>query len=575
MINVSVQGQSALNKIIALTTQFEEKVRASGGKVDVLGTKLTTMGQRGKAAFDSMKTSVSGWLAGLGIAAATLGALNTTANISSLDTAIKFAGGAEGAANLAHVEATAARLNTPLMAAKEGHKILSGSMMGTNITALQQRDIFDSVAVASRVMGLSADNTTGAILALGQMASKGKVQAEELRGQLGERLPGAFAIAARAMGVSTRELDKMMEQGKLVSEDFLPKFAAELERTFGPGLEAAMNTPRAQFDKFGNSILTLKELIGTELMPTATALINDVFVPMVGLVGQNIQTIVALAKIVGIWIGLTKTAVLWQGLWTMATKSAAASQLLFAGSLGRAILISKISALVTGGLTGAVSALNAAFWANPIMWVVGILATLVIAVRHAWNHFEGFRGFLFGMWAVIKETGAIIYDYMIAPLEGFSKAIIGFFSRDLTMMREGINEGIRAINKNISGPSISDRIGQSFTDGWNKGVANFNQDNSGDKLAASSNTPGGALANTKFGQPGSPSATNGEKKASKIADGITGGGQRNVTINVGKLNEGGITIHTTNLKEGSTEVEAMLMKLMLQVINSGNQQQGK
>jgi hypothetical protein len=62
---------------------------------------------------------------------------------------------------------------------------------------------------------------------------KGKVQAEELRGQIGERIPGAFAIAARAMNMTTAELDKFMQDGKLISEDFLPKFAEEMEKTFG------------------------------------------------------------------------------------------------------------------------------------------------------------------------------------------------------------------------------------------------------------------------------------------------------------------------------------------------------
>ena len=54
----------------------------------------------------------------------------------------------------------------------------------------------------------------GAFLALGQMISKGKVQAEELRGQLGKRLPGAFQLAAKAMGMTTAALDKFMADGK-------------------------------------------------------------------------------------------------------------------------------------------------------------------------------------------------------------------------------------------------------------------------------------------------------------------------------------------------------------------------
>ena len=59
-------------------------------------------------------------------------------------------------------------------------------------------------------MHLSAYESEGAFKALEQMLSKGKVSAEELRGQLGERIPGAFQIAARAMGMTTSELDKFM-----------------------------------------------------------------------------------------------------------------------------------------------------------------------------------------------------------------------------------------------------------------------------------------------------------------------------------------------------------------------------
>jgi len=545
LINLTVLNGGAFGKLASMAGGFENSLDRVQGEVGQTQTKLNNLGSTGRSVFSGLRSSVMGWVAGLGIAAATLGSLNTTANISSLDTAITFAGGAEGAANLAYVEQTAARLNTPLMAAKEGFKTLTGSMIGTNITAIQQRDIFDSVAVASRVMGLSADNTTGAILALGQMASKGKVQAEELRGQLGERIPGAFGIAARAMGVTTSELNKMMEQGQVVAEDFLPKFAAEMQRTFGPGLEAAMNTPRAQFDKFGNSILNLKELVGTQLMPTATALINDVFIPMVDWIGKNINMLGFLATTIG-------------GVWA-ATK-------IYNITAG-------IAALMTGGLTGAVNALSVAFYANPIGFIIGAIIAVGAAVIYAWNKFEGFRGFLFSMWAIMKETANIVYDYLIAPMMAFGKTLLGTLTFNPAMIVEGFQEGVAAMQKIIDGPSISDRLSNAMNTGWNDGVANFKGGTAADKLSGAAN-PAGALGGAAFSAPGAGDGKD-KSKASEISNSITGGGQRNVTINVGKLNEGGITINTTNLKEGSTEVEAMLMKLMLQVVNSGNQQQGK
>ena len=56
-------------------------------------------------------------------------------------------------------------------------------------------------------------------LAISQMISKGKVSAEELRLQLAERMPGAVNIFAKAIGVTTSELDKMLQEGKVGLED--------------------------------------------------------------------------------------------------------------------------------------------------------------------------------------------------------------------------------------------------------------------------------------------------------------------------------------------------------------------
>ena len=69
-----------------------------------------------------------------------------------------------------------------------------------NLSSKETLKIFDSAAKASAVLALSADEVNGVFLALEQMLSKGKVITEELRRQLGERLPGAFGIMADAIG---------------------------------------------------------------------------------------------------------------------------------------------------------------------------------------------------------------------------------------------------------------------------------------------------------------------------------------------------------------------------------------
>ncbi|EPW0596963.1 tape measure protein, partial [Shigella sonnei] len=70
----------------------------------------------------------------------------------------------------------------------------------------------------------------GILKAFEQMASKGKIQAEELRGQLGDRMAGAFQLFARSLGMTTEELDKAMKDGKVLSKDVFPKVSAEMGR---------------------------------------------------------------------------------------------------------------------------------------------------------------------------------------------------------------------------------------------------------------------------------------------------------------------------------------------------------
>ena len=103
----------------------------------------------------------------------------------------------------------------------------------SNMSIADTQNIFDSAAKSAAVLGLRTDEVNGVFLALEQMVSKGKVTTEELRRQLGERLPGAFGIMADAIGVSIRELDRMLKAGEVLSSDALPKFAVALEKAYG------------------------------------------------------------------------------------------------------------------------------------------------------------------------------------------------------------------------------------------------------------------------------------------------------------------------------------------------------
>lgn len=123
------------------------------------------------------------------------------------------------------------------------------SAQASNFSMGQTRKIFTSVSEAGRVLKLDSQRMELAFTALTQMMSKGTIQMEELRQQLGEHIPGAFALMAEAAGVSTAELTKMMEKGQLTS-DYLIKFADVLDKRFGGQLDKSLKTTQAELGRF-------------------------------------------------------------------------------------------------------------------------------------------------------------------------------------------------------------------------------------------------------------------------------------------------------------------------------------
>jgi len=148
---------------------------------------------------------------------------------------------AAAAGDLAFIDDMARRLGTNLEASRDAFSKFAVSSQIAGVSADQTRNIFESVSTAMSVLGRGTEDQRLAFLALEQMMSKGVISAEELRRQLGERLPGAVSLMARAVGVSVSELQDMLKAGELISSEVLPKFAEELNRTFGSQLNRTFN----------------------------------------------------------------------------------------------------------------------------------------------------------------------------------------------------------------------------------------------------------------------------------------------------------------------------------------------
>lgn len=243
-------------------TKAEKPVREWGAKAETAGKKATdSLKQTGNQAglLGNSFKSLGGILAGVFVVDRILeygkSIVQLGVQFESLKTAIDFSSGSveAGAVNMAFLADVSKRLGLDLMGATKGFQQILAAATGAGLSGNQTREIFEGVATAARVMGKSAADQEGIFLALSQMLSKGTVQAEELRGQIGERLPGAFNLAAKSIGVTTMELNKMLEQGQVLSADFVPKFAATLKEEFEKGIPKSMETTGAALVELGNN----------------------------------------------------------------------------------------------------------------------------------------------------------------------------------------------------------------------------------------------------------------------------------------------------------------------------------
>lgn len=118
------------------------------------------------------------------------------------------------------------KLGINLKDLSQGYTAFAVAAKSTGLSLDQTKYIFESITKTGRVFHLSADDMQGVFRALQQMLSKGQVYAEELTGQLGERLPGAVALFAKGMNMTTSELLKAMQNGE-VSAQAVINFARE------------------------------------------------------------------------------------------------------------------------------------------------------------------------------------------------------------------------------------------------------------------------------------------------------------------------------------------------------------
>ena len=184
-----------------------------------------------------------------------------------LRTMLGFISGGQAPQEMAYLKQTTQSMGLEFTSSARAYAKFQAAVQGTSMEGGRARSVFEAVAQASSVMGMSADESSRAFLALGQMASKGTVQAEELRGQLAEAMPSAYRLAAKAMGVTTAELSGMLERGEVIASDFLPRFAAALREHVATAADSASKSLNASVNRMNGAWQSFMDNVGQAFSP--------------------------------------------------------------------------------------------------------------------------------------------------------------------------------------------------------------------------------------------------------------------------------------------------------------------
>ena len=223
-----------------LSTLQLARLRAEMG--DMRGA-LATLGN----GFSSAKVAILAWAAA--IAFVGKACFDAALEMDRLQKSYRTVMGSDIGATtqLDYIYGLTQKLGLQFQSTAESAKGFFAASVGTRLEN-DMNDIFKGVTSAGTALSMTQEQMSGVFLAFSQIASKGKLSMEEVN-QIAERLPGTFELVSKAMGVNRQEMFKMIEQGKVISDDLLPKLGVALQEKFGDKAVEAANSAQGAVNR--------------------------------------------------------------------------------------------------------------------------------------------------------------------------------------------------------------------------------------------------------------------------------------------------------------------------------------
>lgn len=207
-------------------------------------------------------------------------------------------GSAKGAADqFEYLRKNADTLGLDLKTSAQEYTRLAASATAMNVAVEDQQKLYTALSQASTVLHLDQQKVQFATLGLTQMFSKGKIQAEELRRQLGEAIPGVVPRfqkgvmeVVKGTNLAKYSFEDLMKRGLLDTVKFMPQLVQALEET-GRGWEEASKGLNAEINRLKTAWFELKVEI-------SKGIFNDAMIAIVRFLSQNLK------ELTGVVVGL-------------------------------------------------------------------------------------------------------------------------------------------------------------------------------------------------------------------------------------------------------------------------------
>ena len=135
----------------------------------------------------------------------------------------------------------------------KGFNLIAAATKDTKIAGDATKQMYADLMQSMTAFQLSQDDAYNSVRAIQQMLAKGTIQAEEFRGQFGERIPVAFEAMKVATASTGKELQDMMKKGELISEKVVPRLLRVMALMTEEGIKKASKSAQAEINRLKNS----------------------------------------------------------------------------------------------------------------------------------------------------------------------------------------------------------------------------------------------------------------------------------------------------------------------------------